>query len=180
MGRVVVLGGGSTGEAFAAALRRHDEQVEIVIVERERVGGECSYFACMPSKTLLRAPELVHATRIAPGVDGATLDPERVFWWRDQVTDRGDDASQAAWLDSISVRLVRGSGRVVRAGVVEVDGEELDYERLVLATGSVPAIPPIEGLAGTGFWTNREATTTSEVPESLVVLGGGPVGSELA
>ena len=178
--RVVVLGGGSSGEAFAAALRRHDEQVEIVLVERERVGGECSYFACMPSKTLLRAPELVQATRIAPGVDGATLDPERVFWWRDEVTDRGDDTSQADWLDSISVRLVRGSGRIARPGAVAVDGEELEYGRLVLATGSVPAIPTIEGLAGTGFWTNREATTTSEVPESLVVLGGGPVGSELA
>ncbi len=178
--RVLVLGGGSTGEAFAAALRRRDEHAEIVLVERERVGGECSYFACMPSKTLLRAPELVQATRIAPGVEGATLDPEQVFRWRDAVTGRGDDSSQADYLDSISVRLVRGSARVVRAGVVAVDGDEIAYDRLVIATGSVPAIPPVDGLAETDYWTNREATTTSEAPESLIVLGGGPVGSELA
>ena len=178
--RIVVLGGGAAGEAFAAALRRHDEDVEIVLVERERVGGECSYFACMPSKTLLRAPELVHQSALAPGVDGATIDPAGVFAWRDAVTGRGDDSSQEGYLDSISVRLVRGSARVVRPGLLDVGGDELEYGRLVLATGSVPAIPPVDGLDGVDYWTNRDATSTSEVPESLVVLGGGPVGSELA
>jgi len=178
--RVVVLGGGAAGEAFAAALRRHDENVEIVLVERERVGGECSYFACMPSKTLLRAPELVHQSALAPGVDGATIDPAGVFAWRDTVTGRGDDSSQEGYLDSISVRLVRASARIVRPGLLDVGGDELEYGRLVLATGSVPTIPPVDGLDEVDYWTNREATSTSEVPESLVVLGGGPVGSELA
>jgi len=178
--RVVVLGGGSSGEAFAASLRRRDEHAEITLVERELVGGECSYFACMPSKTLLRPTELVHAASLAPGVEGARLDPAGVFAWRDAVTGRGDDSSQADWLASIDVRLVRGDGRVARPGVVEAAGEELPYDRLVLATGSDPAIPPVEGLEGLDVWTNREATAASEVPASLLVLGGGPVGAELA
>jgi pyruvate/2-oxoglutarate dehydrogenase complex dihydrolipoamide dehydrogenase (E3) component len=181
--RVVVLGGGSTGEAFAAALRRQDARVEIALVERERVGGECSYFACMPSKTLLRAPEVIAAARRAPGASEAVrgeLDAERVFWWRDQVTGGGDDSSQADYLRSIDVELVRGSGRVARPGVLDVDGRELAYGKLVIATGSAPAIPPIPGLEGVEYWTNREATSTSDVPESIVVLGAGPVGCELA
>ena len=125
MSRVVVLGGGSAGEAFVAALRRLDEDVEIALVERALVGGECTYWACMPSKTLLRAPELLAAVRLAPGAAEAiagALDLERVFWWRDQVVDTYDDESHVAWLAHRGVELVRddypnpGRGRNGRIG----------------------------------------------------------------
>lgn len=178
-----MLGGGAAGEAFAAAFRRLDERVAITLVERELVGGSCSYFACMPSKTLLRPVELVHEARRAPGAAEAVTgapDAERVFWWRDQVTGSLDDSSQAGWLADRGIELVRATGRVARPGVVEAGGQELPFERLVVATGSAPAIPPVAGLDGIEFWTNREATNTHEVPGSLLVLGGGPVGCELA
>ena len=182
-GPVVVLGGGSAGEAFVAALRRLDAGVPITVVERELLGGECTYFACMPSKTLLRATELLAAARIAPGVAETICDPldaERIFWWRDQVTDGLDDASHAKWLADRDVELVRGEAEVVEPGLVRVGDREIPYAKLVIATGSNAAVPEIPGLAGTEFWTSREATTASEVPESLLILGGGAVGCELA
>jgi pyruvate/2-oxoglutarate dehydrogenase complex dihydrolipoamide dehydrogenase (E3) component len=180
--RVVVLGGGSTGEAFAAALRRLDEDVSITLVERELVGGECSFWGCMPSKTLIRPTEVLAAARVAPGAAEAitgSLDPERILWWRDQVTDGYDDTRQAEWLEGLGVRLVRGVARVERPGLVVAGGRELEYDRLVVATGSAAAVPPIPGLAGTDFWTNREATAVEAVPQTLSVLGGGVVGVEL-
>jgi pyruvate/2-oxoglutarate dehydrogenase complex dihydrolipoamide dehydrogenase (E3) component len=182
-GRVVVLGGGSTGEAFAAALRRHDVDLPIALVERELVGGECSYYACMPSKALLRPAEALAAARLAPGAAEAVtgeLDRGRVFWHRDQVTGDWDDAGQERYLASIDVELVRGEGRVERPGIVVVGERELEYEQLAVATGSVPAIPPVPGLAELEYWTNREATSTHEIPDSIAVLGAGPVGCELA
>jgi pyruvate/2-oxoglutarate dehydrogenase complex dihydrolipoamide dehydrogenase (E3) component len=180
---VVVLGGGSTGEAFAGALREHDPDTPITLVERELVGGECSYFACMPSKALLRPGEARAEALRVPGAAEAVsggLDRERVFWHRDQVTGGGDDSSQAEWLADRRIELVRGDGRIARPGVIEVAGDELPYERLLIATGSRPAVPPIDGLEELDFWTNREATAGSEIPESLVVIGAGPVGCELA
>jgi pyruvate/2-oxoglutarate dehydrogenase complex dihydrolipoamide dehydrogenase (E3) component len=183
VGPVVVLGGGSTGEAFCAALRRLDPEVEIILVERELVGGECTYWACMPSKTLLRSPEVVHAARIAPGAAEAVtgeLDPERIFWWRDQVVDDYDDSGHLSWLAERRIELVRGEGRVVAPGRLDVGGRELEYGELVIATGSAPSIPPIAGLDGLEYWTSREATSTREVPESLLVIGGGVVGCEIA
>jgi len=178
--RVVVLGGGSTGEHFVGALRRLDDDCEITLVERRLVGGECSYWACMPTKTMLRATELVGATRIAPGVAVPELDLERVFWWRDQVVDGRDDAAQLEWLEAQRAAFVRGSGRVRQPGVVEADGRELEYDVLVVATGSVASVPPIPGLDSLAYWTNEEATETTAVPASLIVLGGGAVGCELA
>jgi pyruvate/2-oxoglutarate dehydrogenase complex dihydrolipoamide dehydrogenase (E3) component len=182
MGRVVVLGGGATAEAFCAAYRRLDADSPLTLVERDLIGGECTYWACMPSKTLLRAPELVAAARRTPGAAEAVtggLDVERIFWWRDQVVESHDDSGHVDWLVEQGIDVARGTGRVVRPGVLDVDGEELEYERLVVATGSTPALPPLPGLEQVDYWTNHEATSTSEVPESLVIIGAGPVGCEL-
>jgi len=176
--KVVVLGGGSTGEHFVGALRRLDSEAELTLVERRLVGGECSYWACMPTKTMLRAPELVAAARRAPGVTADGLDLPGVFRWRDLVVDGRDDAAQVEWLVSKRCELVRGDGVIVEPGVVHVDGGNLEYDRLVIATGSSPRIPPV--VEGLDYWTNREATETTEVPGTLLVLGGGPVGCELA
>ena len=122
--RVVVLGGGSSGEHFVGALRRLDADAELTLVERRLVGGECSYWACMPTKTMLRAPEVLAAMHHAPGISGGTLDPSAVFAWRDVVAER-DDSSQVDWLESKNCALVRGDASVVRPGLVRAGETEL-------------------------------------------------------
>ncbi|HSC93016.1 MAG TPA: NAD(P)/FAD-dependent oxidoreductase [Gaiellaceae bacterium] len=178
--RVVVLGGGAAAEAFVAALRRLDEQVSITLVERRLIGGECTFWACMPTKTLLRSPELRAEAGRAPGAAAGTLDVAQVFEWRDRVVDALDDTGHVEWLEERRVDVVRGDGRVTAPGVLAVDGRELRYDTLVVATGSDPAVPPLAGLDEVAYWTNHEAATASEVPASLLVLGPGPVGCELA
>jgi pyruvate/2-oxoglutarate dehydrogenase complex dihydrolipoamide dehydrogenase (E3) component len=179
--RVVVLGAGATGEAFLATLRRLDGDAEITVVEHELVGGECSYWACIPSKTLLRPLEVVARARLAPGAAGALggVDLAEVFRWRDEQAGK-DDTSQAEWLQKQGAELLRESARVVEPGLVRAGGRELPYDELMVATGSLPAAPPLEGLDGLEHWGSREATSASEVPERLVVVGGGAVGCELA
>ena len=179
--RVVVLGAGATGEAFVAALRRLAPDAEVVVVEHELVGGECSYWACIPSKTLLRPLEVLARARLAPGAAEAVsaVDAERVFQWRDEIAEK-DDTSQTDWLGRQGAELVRGTGVVAEPGLVTVDGRELPYDHLVVATGSLPVAAPVEGLAEANHWGSREATSASAVPESVAVVGGGAVGCELA
>ena len=129
---------------------------------------------------MLRAAELSASLDRAPGLAPERPDPAGVWSWRDWVTSDWDDSGQLDWLESQRCEFVRGRGRVARPGVVEVEGRELEYDRLVVATGSSPAVPPVEGLDAVEYWTNQDATRTHEVPASLAVMGGGPVGAELA
>jgi pyruvate/2-oxoglutarate dehydrogenase complex dihydrolipoamide dehydrogenase (E3) component len=175
---VVVLGGGATGEAFVGTLRRLDKNVHITLVEDELVGGECSYWACIPSKTLLRPLEVAFRARLAPGVT-AKIDPVQIFKWRDEVSEK-DDTSQVEWVQKLDAEVVRGRARIVSPGEVEVDGRKVEYDELMISTGSVPAMPPVEGLDEVAAWTSREGTSAEAVPESLLIIGAGAVGCELA
>ena len=150
-------------------------------MESRLVGGECSYFACMPTKTMLRAAEISSSLDRAPGLRSQRPEADGVWSWRDWVTSDWDDAGQLEWLEGQRCAFVRGYGRVARPGVLEVeDGPEIEYDRLVIATGSAPAVPPVDGLDSVDYWTNQDATRAHEIPKSLAVMGGGPVGAELA
>src|SRR5215217_1091541 len=180
---VIVIGAGPAGEVAAGRLGAAG--LSVAIVEDRLVGGECSYWACMPSKGLLRPYEaLAEALRI-PGAAQAvtgTLDVQAVLDRRDEIIHDLDDSVQLPWLEDRGVTLVRGSGVLAGEGRVRVGDEELEATRAVIvASGSLPAMPPIEGLeAIDGAWTNREATTAKAVPERLVIMGGGVVGVEMA
>jgi pyruvate/2-oxoglutarate dehydrogenase complex dihydrolipoamide dehydrogenase (E3) component len=179
---VVVLGAGPSGEVMAGRLG--ERKLEVAIVEDRLVGGECSYWACMPSKALLRPAQALDEVGRVPGAAQAVtgeLDVAAALQRRTEVVHGWDDSAQLPWLDERGVLLVRGHGHLAGKLVVHVGETILRARRaVVIAVGTAPLIPPIEGLAEAKPWTNREATTAEAVPSSLIVIGGGPVGAELA
>jgi pyruvate/2-oxoglutarate dehydrogenase complex dihydrolipoamide dehydrogenase (E3) component len=179
---VIVIGAGPAGEV--AAGRLGEGGLNVAVVEGHLVGGECSFYACMPSKALLRPAEAIDEARRIPGAAEAItgeLDVPAVLARRDEVIHDLDDSSQLPWLSERGVEVVRGRARITGERTVAVGGDELIASRAVIvATGSDALIPPIDGLREADPWTNREITTTKTVPERLLILGGGVVGVEMA
>ncbi|WP_347814073.1 NAD(P)/FAD-dependent oxidoreductase [Actinomadura sp. 7K507] len=177
---VVVIGGGPVGENAAARAVRGG--LSVALVEHERYGGECSYWACMPSKALLRPGNALAAARRVPGVPvGDRLDPGPVFQRRDSFAAHWDDGEQERWVRETGIHPVRGHGSITGKGVVTVGDRVLGAEHaVVVCTGSVARLPELPGLADARVWTSREAASASTVPGRLAVLGGGVVGVEMA
>jgi pyruvate/2-oxoglutarate dehydrogenase complex dihydrolipoamide dehydrogenase (E3) component len=184
---VVVLGGGSAGETVAATVARGGKTV--AVVEEKLLGGECPYFACMPSKAMLHSAEIRHRIAAAPAhgavsrplsLDEGKLAYRAAAARRHEIAGRLDDAEHARELRALGVAIHRGRGRVVRAGALEVDGQVIGWTDLVVAVGTTAEMPAIEGLTRASAWTSEDVYTSAELPDSALVLGGGPVGCEIA
>lgn len=174
----VLLGMGPGGEVAASRLISAGKKV--AVVEKELIGGECAYWACIPSKTLLRPPEVKGEAERAFGTSTPTLELEGLFDYRDWMIRNLDDSGQVEGYEGKGATVVKGEGRVAGPGRVEVDGRVLEAGHIIVATGSAPNVPPIEGVEDVTVWTNREVTTTREVPGRAVIVGGGPNGVEAA
>ncbi|MBV9717682.1 MAG: NAD(P)/FAD-dependent oxidoreductase [Solirubrobacterales bacterium] len=174
----IVLGAGPGGEVVTSRLAA--QGLRTALVERELIGGECSYWACIPSKTLLRPGEVRSEAERGFGTATPELGWSEVAKYRDYMIRGLDDSSEVKSYEESGVSVFKGEGALAGPGAVRVGERRLETERVIVATGSDPVIPPIDGLARAGYWTNREATTFSEPPESVIILGGGPVGIELA
>jgi dihydrolipoamide dehydrogenase len=175
---IAILGAGPGGEHAAYAL--HDAGLKVLLIERELIGGECTNWACIPTKTLLRPTEVRAESQRAAGTRPAELDWPDLDRYRDYMTSAGDDSSRVANYATMGVTVVKGDGRVAGPGVLEVDGTRYEAERILLSTGSEAVIPPVDGLAGSGYWTSREVAAIHELPADAIIMGGGPVGVELA
>ncbi len=181
---VIVIGAGPAGENVAG--RVVDGGMTAAVIERELVGGECSYWGCMPSKVLIRPGDVMADALRVPGVSVGELDVAKVFATRDAITGDWDDAGAVPWLDSKGIDLFRGIGRIAGTRIVDVEAADGSARRLtatvavVVATGTRAAIPPIEGLVESQPWDNRSVTAANVVPSRLLVLGGGAIGCEMA
>src|SRR3954467_6608955 len=180
---VVVIGAGPAGEVAAGRLA--EQGLDVAIVEDRLVGGECSYWACMPSKALLRPCGAVAEVKRVPGGAGAgtgKLAVAQVIARRDEIIHDLDDGAQLPWLEDRGITLIRGVGKLSGGRAVTAGDEEIEARRAIfLAGGTAPAMPPIDGLDAIGDkWTNREATTAKRIPASMVIMGGGVVGVEMA
>lgn len=173
----VVLGMGPGGEVAADRLMKGGRSV--AVVERELIGGECAYWACIPSKTLLRPPEVHAQADRVDGVANAELRWQQASEYRDFMIRGLDDAKQVKSYGEQGATVFKGTARIVERGVVDVDGQTISARDIVIATGSTPVVPPIEGLHDVPVWTNREATTLKDIPERTIIIGGGAVGVEL-
>jgi pyruvate/2-oxoglutarate dehydrogenase complex dihydrolipoamide dehydrogenase (E3) component len=174
----VVIGAGPAGEAFVNALLRSGKN--IALVERELIGGECTNWACIPTKTLLRPAEVLGETRKTAGVDTTTLDFAKLAPYRDYMVSNWDDSGHKAGYEQRGVDVFKAGAEIAGPGRVAVGHELLRTSAIVVATGSDPVIPPIDGLVEAGYWTNRDVVSLNEIPRSAVVVGGGPVGIELS
>jgi pyruvate/2-oxoglutarate dehydrogenase complex dihydrolipoamide dehydrogenase (E3) component len=175
---VAILGAGPGGEHAAYAL--HAAGHKVALIERELIGGECTNWACIPTKTLLRPTEVRGESERAAGTRTAELNWPELDRYRDYMTSAGDDSARVKGYADMGVTVVKGDGALAGPGALEVDGQRFEADRILISTGSEPVVPPIEGLAEAGYWTNREATAMHELPASAVIVGGGPVGVELA